>query len=177
MTVSKWTTKAQSRISPKSGRGLFATDFIKKGEWIAEWGGAVACETALSMFPADRHANCVQVGPDAYLVPTTLTDGDYINHSCDPNSGIQGQATLIAIRDIQPGEEITYDYAMTDTSPYDEFTCCCGASVCRHRITGNDWRQPELRLRYEGYFSAYVEEMIRKDVEQARGANGRRGTQ
>jgi hypothetical protein len=177
MTVSKWTTKAQGGMSPKSGRGLFATDFIKKSEWIAEWAGEVARETTLSMFPPDRQTNCVQVGSDTYLVPTTLTDGDYVNHSCDPNSGMQGENTLIALRDIQPGEEITYDYAMTDTSPYDEFRCCCGASVCRHQITGNDWRQPELRLRYEGYFSAYVKELIRKEVEQCSGADARRGTQ
>jgi SET domain-containing protein len=177
MHVSKLTRKAVGKISPKSGRGLFAAEFIKKDEWIAEWSGEPVYEIELSKFPADRHSNCVQIGPDTYLVPTTLTDGDFVNHSCEPNSGVQDLATLVALRDIMPGEEITYDYAMTDTSAYDEFTCLCGTPSCRHQITGNDWRLPELRRRYEGYFSFYVEEMIRKEVEQSCGADAPRGTQ
>ena len=166
MTISKFTKKAESRISMKSGRGLFATDFITKDEWIAEWSGDLVNEIELSTFPADRHLNCLQIGSDSYLVPVMLTDGDFVNHSCDPNAGIKGRATLVALRDIMPGEEIAYDYAMTDTSSYDEFTCLCGATTCRHQITGNDWRLPELRKRYKAYFSSHVEEMILREVQK-----------
>jgi hypothetical protein len=95
--------------------------------------------------------------------PFSLTDADYVNHSCEPNAGLQGAATLVAMRDIEPGEEITYDYAMTDTSAYDQFTCRCGANNCRSGITGDDWRNPELRSRYRGYFSSYLEDLIREE--------------
>lgn len=101
-----------------------------------------------------------------FLVPIELTDEDFVNHSCQPNAGIQGDRTLIALRNLEPGEEITYDYAMTDTSSYDEFECLCGSYECRGRITGVDWQLPEIRQRYQGYFSSYVEKLISNETEQ-----------
>ena len=64
------------------------------------------------------------------------------------------------MRDIQPGEEITYDYAMSDGSPYDEFTCSCGSPYCRGHVSGEDWRRSELWQRYAGYFSPYLQRRI-----------------
>jgi hypothetical protein len=69
---------------------------------------------------------------------------------------------LVAMRDIASREDISFDYAMTDGEPYDEFTCACGAPQCRGRVTGNDWRLPELWRRYEGYFSPYLQRRIDK---------------
>ena len=48
---------------------------------------------------------------------------------------------------------------------YDEFACGCGAARCRGRVSGDDWRLPELRERYAGYFSAYLQRRI--DAERA----------
>jgi hypothetical protein len=64
------------------------------------------------------------------------------------------------MRDIQPGEEICFDYAMSDTMPYDEFQCECGAPNCRRSVTGSDWQLPELQKRYAGYFSPHVQRRI-----------------
>ena len=64
------------------------------------------------------------------------------------------------MRDIRPGEEICLDYAMCDGSNYDEFDCSCGSPDCRHRVTGEDWKRPELWKRYEGYFSPYLQRRI-----------------
>jgi hypothetical protein len=63
------------------------------------------------------------------------------------------------MRDIDGGEELTTDYAMFDTSS-GEMTCRCGRPACRGRITGSDWRIPELQARYAGYFSSYVQRRI-----------------
>lgn len=167
VTFSKLTLKAGSRLSPNKGRGLFVLAPIKKGEWIAEWAGEIFNERQLAELPSDRRSNCVQIATDGFLVPIELTDGDFINHSCQPNAGIQGDRTLIALRDLEPGEEITYDYAMTDTSPYDEFECLCGSYECRGRVTGVDWQLPEMRKRYQGYFSSYVEKLISNEAEQS----------
>jgi hypothetical protein len=49
---------------------------------------------------------------------------------------------------------------MSDGSPYDEFDCECGAANCRGRISGNDWRRPELWERYAGHFSPYLQRRI-----------------
>jgi len=66
------------------------------------------------------------------------------------------------MRNIKPGEEITYDYAMTDSDPDDYFKCNCGAKNCRRIITGKDWKSPSLQKKYRGYFSFYIQEKIKK---------------
>jgi hypothetical protein len=75
---------------------------------------------------------------------------------------LNGQITLIALRDIAVGEEVCFDYATCDGSPYDEFECECGAPSCRKHITGRDWRRPELWERYCGYFSPYLQRRIER---------------
>ncbi|HMY16300.1 MAG TPA: hypothetical protein PKA58_08205, partial [Polyangium sp.] len=57
--------------------------------------------------------------------------GDFVD-----NAGLDGQIVLRAMRGIVPGEEICYDYAMSDGSDYDEFECTCGTPDCRQQITG-----------------------------------------
>jgi hypothetical protein len=64
------------------------------------------------------------------------------------------------MRDIEVGEELTFDYAMTDASDYDEFTCLCGVPMCRGIVTGADWRDPVLQAKYHGYFSQYLMQRI-----------------
>ena len=49
-----------------------------------------------------------------------------------------------------------FDYAMTDSDDYDEFTCLCDARDCRGVVRGTDWKLPELRSRYDGWFSSYI---------------------
>ena len=125
------------------------------------WSGTLVCGEELSGMPATVRRYSLQVEEDQYLV--SLSDcepPDYVNHSCDPNSGLAGQITLVAMRDISAGEEITYDYAMSDGSPYDEFTCSCGAPHCRGHVSGDDWRRSELWRRYAGYFSPYLQRRI-----------------
>ena len=63
---------------------------------------------------------------------------------------------LIAMRDIEPGEELTFDYAMCDASDYDEFSCLCAMPGCRGIVTGADWRDPVLQAKYMGFHSPYL---------------------
>ena len=56
------------------------------------------------------------------------------------------------MRAIAQGEEICLDYAMCDGSSYDEFDCTCGLPDCRGRVTGEDWKRPELWERDEAIF-------------------------
>jgi uncharacterized protein len=69
------------------------------------------------------------------------------------------------MRDIKVGEEVCFDYAMSDTMPYDEFECGCGQPTCRGNISGNDWQKPELQKRYAGFFSPHVQRRI--DAQQS----------
>ena len=71
-----------------------------------------------------------------------------------------GSNLVVAMRDLEAGEEITFDYAMCDGSDDDEFVCGCEAEHCRGLITGADWLKPELQQRYAGWFSSYLARRI-----------------
>ena len=109
----------------------------------------------------DRRSRSIQIDEDAFLLgPVDREPGDAVNHSCDPNCGMGGAAQVVAMRDITAGEALTFDYAMSDGSDYDEFDCECGSATCRLRVTGDDWRRDELQNRYAGYFAPYLTRRI-----------------
>ena len=106
----------------------------------------------------------LQIHDRFYLSPISREEIDrltiFINHSCDPNVGFDGQIVYVAMRDIEPEEELCHDYAMERTDDY-SLECRCGSDICRGRITGEDWKNPELQQRYGNYFSSYVLSKIR----------------
>lgn len=145
----------------KGGHGLIAREPIPAGERLLVWGGAIVDHDQLTALPDLLQRRSVQVDEGLYLVtPIADEPADFINHSCDPNAGLQGQLTVVAMRDIARGEEVCFDYAMTDASPYDQFDCSCDTPLCRGRVTGNDWMLPQLQDRYRGYFSTFVQKRI-----------------
>jgi hypothetical protein len=142
------------------GHAVYAKQTIGAGEILVVWGGEVVTHEQFAQVPARLQRISVQVEEELFLVPGEEGPADWVNHACDPNAGMFGQIALVAMRDIEAGEEVRYDYAMSDGSPYDEFSCRCGAGNCRHRVAGSDWRQPELWVRYRGYFSPYLQRRI-----------------
>ncbi|NJK32862.1 MAG: SET domain-containing protein [Deltaproteobacteria bacterium] len=145
------------RCPEKGGHAVFARRRIAPGELLAVFGGTVIPANELD--PALSRLT-LQIDEDLYMVSTVEGPGDWFNHSCQPNAGLQGQLSLIALHSIERGEEVCYDYAMSDGSSYDEFACACGAQLCRGRVSGDDWRLPELWLRYGGHFSPYLQRRI-----------------
>lgn len=163
--VPDWTChlcrKAQGRAcDDKGGHGVWAIEAINCGEVIAVFGGEVVTATDLLRLTPDQRRITLQIDDDAYLMTAREGPADWINHSCNPNAGFRGQVTLVAMRDILPGEEITFDYAMSDGTPYDEFDCRCGTIHCRGRVRGDDWMRPALWRRYGRFFSPYLQRRI-----------------
>ena len=143
------------------GKAVYARELIEPGELIAVWSGRLVSADELDDLPEDIRHHTAQVEEGLYLASLSAHEPpDYINHSCEPNCGLDGQITIVAMHAIQPGDEVTIDYAMCDGSPYDEFDCACGSSQCRGRVTGNDWRDPTLWKRYAGHFSPYLQRRI-----------------
>ena len=164
--------KLEVRQCPdKGGFGLFAGQPIQAGELVIVWGGRVVTQAELDNLPEDSRRHGIQIEDEMFCIPLEPSEpADYINHSCRPNTGLSGQIALMATADIATDEEVCYDYAMSDSSPYGEFECACGAPHCRHWITGNDWKIPELWDRYAGYFSPYLQrriEQLKKGVSGA----------
>lgn len=77
-----------------------------------------------------------------------------INHSCDPSAWLDG-LNLVARRDLEPGEEITMDYATFCNEHMEEFICNCEARECRGVIRGTDHKEPFME-RYGDHVSDYV---------------------
>ena len=143
------------------GKAVYARELIEPGELIAVWSGRLVHAEELDDLPDNIRHHTAQVEEGLYLASLSANEPpDYINHSCEPNAGLDGQITIVAMHAIQPGDEVTIDYAMCDGSPYDEFDCACGSSQCRGRVTGNDWRDPTLWKRYAGHFSPYLQRLI-----------------
>jgi hypothetical protein len=149
--------------SEKGGYGVFAQAPLAAGEIAMVWGGRVVSLAELDRVPEESRRQLVQIEEDMFSMSVGEPEpSDFINHSCNPNVGVNGNIVLVAMRDIAAGEEVCFDYAMTDGSPYDEFECACGAPNCRGWITGNDWKQPALWERYAGFFSHYLRRRIER---------------
>lgn len=167
MDVNWVSPKAQMRPTPGKGFGNFAVDVFTRGETVVGFGGWVMTRAMIDRLPLDRQHRSIQIDEDLYLVSADApAPGDMFNHSCEPNCVLLGSQVLVAWRDIQPGEELTFDYATCDDSDYDEFQCGCGTSQCRGTVTGQDWRRPDIQAKYAGYFSSYLARRIAKDAGQ-----------
>jgi len=147
-----------ARRSAREGFGVFVERPVARGEVLCVWGGEVVPTDRMLALAAGRRRYAVQVDEDLYLITPLLGLGaaDLINHSCEPTALLQGAQALIARRDLDVGDEVTYDYATSDVNPYLGFRCRCGSSVCRGVVTGDDWRDPSLQDRYGAAFSPYI---------------------
>lgn len=163
--------KLEMRQHPdKGGFGVYANEPLEKGELIVVWGGYMLTGEQFEQLSPDARQHSLQVEENVFQVPIRPDDpADMINHACTPNAGLRGNVSLVAMRPIAAGEEICFDYAMSDGSPYDEFDCGCGTAQCRGRVTGDDWRLPELQKRYAGYFSPY----LHKRIQRLQASNGK----
>ena len=130
--------------SPIHGYGLIAVNGFEAGATIADVEGVLYKEEELV---DDRY--CLWVDDGFYYDMVDQTR--WINHSCEPNADIEAEldgkggawARVIALRTIQPGEEITYHYGF----PLDlAEPCTCGVPSCPGWIVDPD-SLPELLAR------------------------------
>ena len=159
--MSSWfSVKVEKRASAIHGRGLFARAAIAAGEVVAVKGGAIMDRDAFARVRDQVSPAEIQIEDGLYIAPRGAEEVEAsilcLNHSCDPNVGVRGQITFVAMRDIAPGAELTIDYAMIDGDPAERMPCACGTRDCRRVVTGDDWRRPELQQRYATYFSRYL---------------------
>jgi uncharacterized protein len=138
--------KIEARLSPIHGNGVFASERIKKGERIIRYKGKLRSHDEVD----DEYGD---IDEDGHTFLFTLND-DYvdgniarwINHSCDPNCEAtieehpkgnprKDKVFIEAMRDIAPGEELTYNYGITLDERHTPklkklWGCKCGAKKC-----------------------------------------------
>jgi uncharacterized protein len=159
----------KSYISPKveihksmiHGSGMFAKRKIRKGEIVFIKGGYIL--TGKELFSSEKIYSYLPIDDDFFIGSRNKQEEDgiklFLNHSCEPNCGLRGEITFVAMVDIQIGQELTCDYAMIDDDDY-KFTCNCGGACCRKIVTGSDWKIVEIQNRYYNYFARYLIEKI-----------------
>jgi SET domain-containing protein len=155
----------QSRISDN---GMFAREPIKQGETVCIVGGMVMTDSEFESFQAAHPTyNSIQINDHLHLVEdpqiTRSLEGS-MNHSCDSNTWMADEVTLVARRDIASGEEATVDYALftTQSNWMLDRRCRCGSPYCRRIITGDDWRREEVQERYRDHFSPFINRRIER---------------
>jgi hypothetical protein len=161
--------KLEARTS-HTGSGVFALVPIPKNEVLIVWTGRiVSAEEALPIMQTDLKHYILQIAMGFYQIPILnyREAADWTNHSCSPNAGFGHRSPIIlsAMRDIQIGEQLTFDYAMceTDERLWEPMECECESEHCRKWITANDWKNnEELWEKYAGYWSPHVEFEIQK---------------
>jgi hypothetical protein len=136
------------------GMSVYATRRLEAGELILRgWGPRVPRRT--------RHS--FQVDHDLHIVISSPIE--LINHSCAPNCGVLVRVAaealeIHALRPIEPGEDLTTDYA---TFEYEiEFLdgrCHCGSPICRGRITGYKDLPADRRAAFGAYIAPYLREL------------------
>lgn len=141
------------------GRGLFAARDITEGERVIEYLGEKITKAESNRRGLARMEQAkIDGGGSVYIFELNKRydiDGDvdwnpakYCNHSCEPNCEVQnirGHLWQIALRDIDAGEELTYDYGY-DIEHFLDHPCLCGKEKCIGYIVRADQRKQLKKL-------------------------------
>ena len=130
-------------------RGLYAAKNIKSGTRIIQYIGKIITKKQTN------NNNKFDNEKDIYLFNLNNKydlDGDFkwntarlINHSCDPNCEVEGKGLEIwvtSIKNINKGDELSYDYGFSYDKDYKQFPCKCKSKKCCGYIVreGSRWR-------------------------------------
>ncbi len=147
------TTKVKLEENGKFGKGIFAIEHINKGEVIASFDGEIYGWDD-DRWTDELYDHVIQFEERKWRDSNGIAR--WINHSCEPNCGIKNLFDVVAMRDIEAGEEITWDYEMTEKNPWWRMNCKCGTKSCR-MVIGNYDNMPEIiRQKYAGYISEWL---------------------
>jgi hypothetical protein len=155
------------RSSVIEGLGVFAAQQFPKGTAVQVIDDSHVVDDLHPIGHGDdaRHCDYLEGGKVVLMQPPER----HINHSCDPNTYVKtfdGQRMVIALREIQPGEEITYDYCINgggDTV----WACHCGAARCRREIHSDFFHLPvELQREYLPLLDDWFRRERSDDVER-----------
>ena len=150
-----WSPGLQRFMTENKGWGVRTQKSIKSGDFILEYVGEVVSEREFKSRMATRYANdthhyCLHLDGGLVIDGHRMGgDGRFVNHSCEPNCEMQKwsvhglpRMALFASRDIESGEELTYDYNFALFNPSEGQECRCGSDGCRGVIGGKSQRVP-----------------------------------
>lgn len=140
--------RLQVRRSGVHGKGVFALQAIPAGEVLIEYvGEIIGWPEALRRHPHDpsdpNHTFYFSIDDDHVIDANVGGNASrWINHACEPNCQADeqdGRVFIKALRDLQPGEELFYDYGLIIDERYTpklkkQYECRCGSPACRRTM-------------------------------------------
>lgn len=162
------------RTSKIDGKGVAAGEDVSKGDVIQHIKGEARFLTVKNKDDSLSYPNWIGVGENKWINPDY--PNQYINHSCNPNSGISGTITIkssdksvkgkydiIALKDIKEGEEITVDYSTIEGDALWEMKCACGERNCRKIIRSVRYIPTKQFKKYMPYVPTYFKNLYIKE--------------
>jgi len=135
------------------GRGAYAARRIELGELVWDYAGE---ERWINEIPKRLWRYCFQVDYDRYVLPEKGSAGWFMNHSCEPNCVIMGRTRILALRRIEAGEEVTFDYSTNVGWDGFSMRCRCGADGCRKVVRSYRFLPDERKGHYGACVSAFL---------------------
>ncbi len=138
--------RIQVRRSGVHGKGVYALQPIAAGDTIIEYvGEIITWPEALRRHPHDpkdpNHTFYFSLDDGGHVIDAKVggNASRWINHACEPNCEAdedEGRVFIKALRDLQPGEELFYDYGLVIDERYTrklkrDYECRCGSPHCR----------------------------------------------
>ena len=127
-------------VNDQIGYGVFATKFIPRGTitWVRDEFDQVFSHDQVEKM-SEPHQKILEKysfvdGKGKIILCWDLAR--FMNHSCEATCLSGGYEFEVAIRDIQPGEELTDDYGTLNLQ--EKFLCACNRPGCRKEILPDD---------------------------------------
>jgi SET domain-containing protein len=153
MKFSKTDSRKVTILNTSMGLGVFAVATIRRGEMIAAFDGPIL-DNDFDDWNDDLLNHAIQIGENTWRDSKGIAR--LINHSCEPNCGVKKLIRIVAMRTIYPGEEITWDYEMTEKNSWWRMKCRCQTPSCRGKIGNYQRLPPAVRRKYKGFISEWL---------------------
>ncbi len=140
------------------GLGVRIGENVKKGELIFHFKGSPKFKINKTLKDALAHPNWLGVAQNQWIDPNKPYK--FLNHSCSPNATIKGKVSLVAIRDIEEGEELTFDYSVTESDTRWEMPCACGNNNCRKIVRSVHFIPQEQLSKYLPFANKVIKDFI-----------------
>lgn len=153
---------ATSKIA---GKGIMAGEDIKKGDLIRYIKGEIKFLSIKSKEDSLSYPNWIGIDKGVWIDPDH--PHQYLNHSCDPTAGIKGKVSIVALKNIKEGEEITIDYSIIEGDDLWEMPCSCGSKDCRKIIRSIQYLPKKTYKKYLPFIPKYFQRLYNKSHHNA----------